>query len=262
MPQQNSHKFTFPQVCIVEASAGSGKTYALAKRYVQLLINPTLAPKDIPLRNILAITFSNKATMEMKARILDFLKKIALDKFSDISEKEELLSYLEVDFAVAQDKAVAIIEEIILNYNFFQVQTIDSFVNSILAGCAFKLGLSANFRIKTNARDYLSYGLDKLIDEAAADKGVRALFHDFLTQYLFLENRTGWFPKDDILDMIGSLFFKINRRGGYFLPGSMDAEGMLRGKKKLLLKMRELRKNWPVGAHKTFENKFTGKNGC
>jgi len=257
MPQQNSPKFKFPQVCIVEASAGSGKTYALAKRFVQLLINPTLAPNEIPLRNILAITFSNKATMEMKARILDFLKKIALDKFSDQKEKEELIASLEVDFAAAQKKALSIMEDIIFNYNFFQVQTIDSFVNAVLSGCAFKLGLSANFRIKTDAKEHFAYSLDKLIDAAATEEEVRAAFHDFITQYLYLENKTGWFPKDDILKISGDLFYKLNRLGGSFLPSHADAEKLISEKKKLLSKMRQLRKNWPKGVHKAFEKNFT-----
>jgi len=58
----------FPEVCIKEASAGSGKTYALAKRYIQLLINLSLELQEIPLRSILAITFTNKAAIEMKKR--------------------------------------------------------------------------------------------------------------------------------------------------------------------------------------------------
>ena len=94
--KQLPEAFRFPQVCIVEASAGAGKTYVLAQRYVQLLINPYLAPTEIPLDTILAITFTNKAAVEMKERILEFLKKIALDTFTDPQEKEKLLFLLGV----------------------------------------------------------------------------------------------------------------------------------------------------------------------
>ncbi len=187
--------FQFPQVCVVEASAGSGKTFELAKRYLQLLINPGLKIQEIPLRNILAITFSNKATIEMKQRILDFLKKIALDQFSSQEEKQEIFSGLGVEELLARKKAFLILDELFRNYNFFQVQTIDSFINAILSACAFRLDLSANFRIKTDALDYLAYGLDILIDRAATDKKVAKAFADFLKQYLSLENKTGWFPK-------------------------------------------------------------------
>jgi len=72
-----------PEVLVVEASAGSGKTYELAGRYLRLLFDPSLNTSEIPLKNILAITFTNKACLEMKARILQFLKQLALDGFDD-----------------------------------------------------------------------------------------------------------------------------------------------------------------------------------
>ena len=68
---------TAPEVCVVEASAGSGKTHALAMRYLALLLDDH--PIDeAKLRSILAITFTNKATVEMKRRILEYLKALAL----------------------------------------------------------------------------------------------------------------------------------------------------------------------------------------
>ena len=74
--------FQFPEVRVVEASAGSGKTYALAKRYVQLLLSSSLKNESMPIRTILAITFTNKAAYEMKTRIIEFLKLIAFQKLS------------------------------------------------------------------------------------------------------------------------------------------------------------------------------------
>ena len=112
-PQQSQ----FPQVLIVEASAGSGKTYALAKRYIQLLITPCLKPEEIPLNTILAITFTNKAAIEMKERILEFLKKIALDKFEDGKEKENFLASLHVDKEAARKKSYKIMDYFTTNYN-------------------------------------------------------------------------------------------------------------------------------------------------
>ena len=86
----SAQSFQFPEVRVVEASAGSGKTYALAKRYVQLLLNPALKEEQIPIRQILAITFTNKAAFEMKSRILEFLKRLAFNQF-DPKEAEEIL---------------------------------------------------------------------------------------------------------------------------------------------------------------------------
>ena len=153
----NSGPPELPSVHIVEASAGSGKTYALAKRYLGLLINPSLKPDQIPLETILAITFTNKAAAEMKERILEFLKKIALDKFSQPKEKADILASLAVEEGYARRKAFKIMDYLIRNYNFFGVQTIDSFINTILSGCAFKLDLTASFKTKKYYSHYISY---------------------------------------------------------------------------------------------------------
>ncbi len=243
-----------PQVCVVEASAGSGKTYALAKRYIKLLINPLLGPDAIPLQAILAITFTNKAAIEMKERIMEFLKKIALDAFSSRAEKEDILSSLGVEEAFARRKAGAIMDYVIRNYNFFQVQTIDSFINTILSGCAFKLDLSSAFKTKENYRDYLSFSLDRLIDKAACDKEVLGLFSGFITQYLFIENKAGWFPKQNILKALDSLFLKSNQYALEFAPSKTQAADLISQKKRILKLMRALREGLPEGVHKAFRN--------
>ena len=115
---KDSSLFTLPEVCIVEASAGSGKTYTLAKRYVQLLLDSRLKPEEIPLRNILAITFTRKAAAEMKERILEFLKKVALDRFSSEEELNEILASADKEFSCK--KAGRAMTHLIRNYNFFQ----------------------------------------------------------------------------------------------------------------------------------------------
>lgn len=250
-----------PQVFIVEASAGSGKTYALARRYLHLLINPNLKLQEIPLKTILAITFTNKAAIEMKERILEFLKDIVFDQFEDSEERTELLEYLGVDIAYAKSKAHLVMDEIIKNYNFFQVQTIDSFINAILSGCAFRLNLSAHFKIKNEYDEYLAYSLDKLIDRAAGDKKIMDLFDEYLKQYLYLENKASWFPKKDILSIISVLFDDSNVYGAAFQKYNLkDKNEIFLRRKKIIQLMQELRDNEPAGANqstfKAFKNKL------
>ena len=141
----------------------------------------------------------------MKGRILEFLKKIALKQLSKPQE-DDILKPLGLNCDQASKKAYAVMEGIIRHYNFFQVQTIDKFINALLSGCSFKIGLTANFKIKTNSKDYLARSLDQLIDRARDDKKVLKAFESFLHHYLYLENRSGWFPKDDILAIITTLF--------------------------------------------------------
>src|SRR5258707_1071724 len=126
-----------PQVLVVEASAGSGKTYALAKRYVQLALY-LAASQRVPIQSILAITFTNKATAEMKSRILDFLKRIALKQLSP-EESQEFLKPLGLNPDQASALSFTLMEDVIRQYHYFQVQTIDSFIKTLLAGCSFKI---------------------------------------------------------------------------------------------------------------------------
>lgn len=252
MKDKDLRLFQFPQVCLVEASAGSGKTYTLAKRYVQLLINPYLKPEEIPLNTILAITFTNKAATEMKERILEFLKKIALDKFESRQEKEDILSSLAVGKEHAHKKAYRIMDEVVKNYNFFQVQTIDSFINAILSGCAFKLNLSASFKTKEDYSEYLAYSLDILVDKAGYDKDILRLFQSFLRQYLYIENRTSWFPRQDILSIIISLFSKSNKYAGKFIRHRAGTEELFYQRTKISKLIKALRNQLPPGAHGAF----------
>lgn len=237
----------FPQVIVVEASAGSGKTFALAKRYLQLLINSYLKLEDIPLRNILAITFTNKATIEMKERILELLKKISLDVFSGEDEKKEILDTLGVDKKFAQDKAKLIMDELCKHYNFFQVQTIDSFINSLLVGCALNIERSASFKIKRDYFDYLAYCLDLVIEKARYSEEVFDFLEEFLEHYLFVENRNGWFPKEDILMLMQSLFQLSNKYGRTFQIYKGKSRDVIRKKKYIYQLIVELGDKLPQG---------------
>ena len=254
MNQLHTSNLTFPEVRIVEASAGSGKTYELAKRYIQLLINSNLRPDEIPLRNILAITFTHKATRQMRERILEQLKKIALDAFSSQSEKINLLGALGHKEEYLRERAFRILDYIIANYNFFQVKNIDSFINVILSGCASELNLSANFRIKENYSSYVSYALDECIDRANHDEQTAVIFGNFIRQYLFLENRTGWFPKNDIFDIISGMFSQINIYGGSFSGFPSSDNELIVLKQKIISMLKQIYEVRPEGMNKRFLN--------
>jgi ATP-dependent helicase/nuclease subunit A len=238
-----------PQVLCLEASAGSGKTYCLARRYVQLCLY-LADTQSVPIQSILAITFTNKATLAMKSRILDFLKRIALKKLKPF-ELEDIIRPLGLDEDRASALGLRLMNDIIRQYHYFQVQTIDSFVNILLVGCSFKIGLSARFKIQRNSREYLQLSLDELLDQAHSDEGIRKLFEDFVRQYLFLENRSGWFPKDDLLKVISELFRQYNTYQKPLLAyPSTDDPFVL--KRKILKLMHELKDLCPVQTSKRF----------
>ncbi|MFH1772078.1 MAG: UvrD-helicase domain-containing protein [Candidatus Omnitrophota bacterium] len=257
MSINQSQTISSPEVVIVEASAGSGKTYALAKRYIQLLINPGLKINQIPLQNILAITFTNKATIEMKERILELLKKIAFWSFSGVDEEKDMLSVLRVDREHAQSKASHIMDTIIRNYNSFQVYTIDSFINALLLGCAFHIDRSAHFSIKHDYSQYLSYCLDMVIDEAKSDKKVFEFFEEFLQHYIFVQHKTGWFPKDDILKFVKSLFNLSNKYGGSFGIYPADTADIMKSKALIYKQVKDFSEYFPEGINLTAKKSLT-----
>jgi len=245
MEHTHTNRAQFPEVVVVEASAGSGKTYALAKRYLGLLIHPALRTDRVLLRNILAITFTNKATVEMKERILEFLKRIALDAFEHLQQEEEIISALGIDKQSARKIANDTMETLIANYTFFQVQTIDSFINALLLGCAFTIDRSARFKIKQDYTQYVAYCLDTVIDLAANDPNILKLLEEFLEHYLFVENKNSWFPKKDILSSIQSLFKLRNKYGGVLRYYQYKSQDIIKQKAIIFDAIRQLSVDMP-----------------
>jgi len=237
----------FPQVVVAQASAGSGKTYALAKRYLQLLMQQDHDSELGRIRAILAITFTNKAMLEMKERILDFLKRIALDAFASREEEKDLLDFLGLTKPEAQERARRIMDTLICHYNYFQVKTIDSFINALLLGCALNIDRSASFQIKKDYRQHLSFCLDLVIEKALANKDIFNLLKEFLQHYLFLERRTGWFPRNDILELIQFIFRLTNQYGSMFRAQAGSGIEVMKAKRKLYRQISRLLECPPAG---------------
>ena len=242
----------------MDASAGSGKTYALAHRYIQLLLQKEASPDAI--RTILAITFTNMAAREMKERVLEFLKKIALDFFTDPGERDMIFSKIELDKPFAQIRAQKILDYIIHNYNFFQIQTIDSFVYLLLSGCAFRLGLPANFKLQENYQQLLLYSVDECIEKAARNVELREIIQEFLRQYVYIENKENWFPKRDILRLLQSLFSQMNVYGKDFAKSDWNVSQILERKRAIKNRVREFIQRYSQFLNGTFLNSL--KNFC
>ena len=119
---------------IYKASAGSGKTYTLVKEYVKRLItNKGLNPH----KSLLAITFTNKASAEMKSRIISTLFEFSkLDQ--NISHKSVLFRDIRVELGLEKNELSSIskriLTQIIHQYSFFSVSTIDKFIYKIIKG--------------------------------------------------------------------------------------------------------------------------------
>ena len=192
------------QIISIEASAGAGKTYSLAKRYISLLFEPSGQNR---VKNIIAVTFANKAALEMKSRVISYLKKAALSL-----DTENIFEGLNLTKSQIKEKSVRILNEILEDYDAFNISTIDSFKNRILKACAINLGLSPNFKIEDDYSQNLLFALDSFIENAAKSPQARALLENYVRQYLSVE-KSGWFPKNDIFNESAKVFEKSSHSG-------------------------------------------------
>lgn len=145
---------------VYKASAGSGKTFTLAVQYIKLLIEDPYA-----YRKILAVTFTNKATTEMKERILSQLYGIALgDKASD-GYLKEILKTTAKDAGEVRQAAKEALRNIIHDYSRFRIETIDSFFQSVMRNLSRELGLGANLSIELNNSEVLDDAVDTMIEK-------------------------------------------------------------------------------------------------
>lgn len=196
-----------PQITSVQASAGSGKTYSLAKRYIRLLFDYDGRESAVPLKNIIAVTFANKAAIEMKYRVIEYLKKAALSLDTDGIFDESGLSEKEIKV-----KSSEVLKEILSNYDNFNISTIDSFINSILKACAINIDISPNFQIEKDYSKNLKFALDSFLQLSSTSAKLRETLLQYISQYL-MSDKTGWFPKNDIYNEIEKVFKKAGNTG-------------------------------------------------
>ena len=198
----------FPQVTVLKASAGSGKTYSLTERFVQFLLSDKIPQNH--LRNILAITFSNNAAKEMKERILSWLKDIY---FGDPDKIEDLSEILSLKKEHLPSKAGAAIDEILKNYTEFQVKTIDSFMTSIYKASAIDLGYSPDFEIVMAPENIMAYAFNRFL-RRVREGTQEAEFLERLLDIILRSKREEaaylWDPSKDFLEETVELYYKLS----------------------------------------------------
>lgn len=149
-----------PRLLVYKASAGSGKTFTLAVQYIRQLIEDPYS-----YRRILAVTFTNKATTEMKERILSQLYGIATSLKSSDGYLKEIMKTSDKSVDEIRKAADTALKNIIHDYSRFRIETIDSFFQSVMRNLARELELGANMTIELNNGDVLSDAVDSMIEK-------------------------------------------------------------------------------------------------
>lgn len=214
---------------LYRASAGSGKTFRLARDYVFLLLkNPDL------FRNILAVTFTNKAADEMKGRILKKLFEMSSSEnetdYTDYFVNEKGLSRVEV-----KERSGRILKSILHQYSYFSVQTIDSFFQKVIRGFIRELGLPYNYTIELNHDRVLDMAVDTLIREADENPELRS----WLVQYANMKILEGnsWNFRRNLVQMGKEYFTEKVKALGDEMMNSIQSRGFLKSYRDELRKL-------------------------
>ena len=187
---------------ILQASAGSGKTFSLAAHYLTLLFSG-----ENKYREILAVTFTNKATEEMKTRILEVLKGFAM---GDTTKKIDdyrvivLAAHPGINAEELKVKADKVYRKILHDYSRFAVSTIDGFVQKVIRGFAFELGLNADYTLEMN--------YDKVKDELVQKLDESLNHNQQLLQWIIdlalerIGDNKSWNYKSELINLISEVF--------------------------------------------------------
>ncbi|SHF78783.1 ATP-dependent exoDNAse (exonuclease V) beta subunit (contains helicase and exonuclease domains) [Flavobacterium fluvii] len=197
-----------PSFSIYDASAGSGKTYALVKEYLKIIL---VAHKNDAYRNILAITFTNKAVHEMKSRIVGNLSEFAKDEPSQKAQDlmQDLAKETELSIIQIKTKSQQIIKHIIHNYAAFDISTIDKFTHKVIRAFAHDLGLPMTFEVTLDTENLLIEAVDAIIAQAGEDETLTKLLIDFTMEKT--DDDKSWDISREILET-GRLVLNENNR--------------------------------------------------
>lgn len=184
---------------VYKASAGSGKTFTLASEYITLVVKN---PQDY--KKILAVTFTNKATQEMKTRILSQLYGIAHKLPDSQAYYEQVSQKTGFPEQTIRENAAEALSLLTHHYNEFRVQTIDAFFQSVLRNLARELNLTANLRIDLNDEQVEAQAVDELINSLEEGEEILSWIRDYIDKNI--EDDKGWNVIGQIKDFGKNIF--------------------------------------------------------
>ncbi|MEE1098113.1 MAG: UvrD-helicase domain-containing protein [Bacteroidales bacterium] len=178
------------------ASAGSGKTFRLTVEYISKLLKDPYSYKTT-----LAVTFTNKATNEMKSRILSVLWSIIFNPEDVKDEIKEIEKELGHSFSQSEkDNAKKALDLILHDYHHFWIETIDSFFQRVLRNMAKEVGVSSGFEILLNDEEYLKRVIEELKEDAEVNPQLKKCLNDLIQSRI--QEGKKWNYETDMLDFV------------------------------------------------------------
>jgi ATP-dependent exoDNAse (exonuclease V) beta subunit len=168
---------------VINASAGSGKTYALVQRLLMICLRYPNQQQSI--RNILALTFTNKAANEMKERILSWLGNFSKNNFAENGDLKNIQKAFEqeglkITIDELHHRSKKMLDYVLHNYSTLNIGTIDRFNSRLVRSFSYELGLAKNFNLEIEAEPFLIEAVDKMLDQIGENDVISNSFMDYV----------------------------------------------------------------------------------
>ncbi|MBP2618845.1 UvrD-helicase domain-containing protein [Chryseobacterium jejuense] len=168
---------------VINASAGSGKTYALVQRLLMICLRYPNQQQSI--RNILALTFTNKAANEMKERILSWLGNFSASNYAENADLKNIQKAFEeqglkITIDELHHRSKRLLDHILHNYSTLNIGTIDRFNSRLVRSFSYELGLAKNFNLEIEAEPFLIEAVDKMLDQIGENDTISNSFMDYV----------------------------------------------------------------------------------
>lgn len=227
-----------PAFSIYDASAGSGKTFTLVKEYLKIIL---LSKKEDAYKNILAITFTNKAVGEMKSRVVETLSQFAADEpnAKALAVMNAIVQETGLSVQEINQKSKAIIRNIIHNYAAFDISTIDKFTHKVIRTFAHDLNLPSTFEVSLETDNLLQEAIDAIIAQAGDDEMLTRLLVDFTLEKT--DDDKSWDVTRDIKE-ISKLLTNENNRNEIVHFKDKQIPEFIDLKKKVIEKIKSIEK--------------------
>ena len=242
------------ELLVYKASAGSGKTFTLAVEYIKHLIENPRA-----YRQILAVTFTNKATAEMKERIVQQLYGI----WKGDQDSEAYLNRIREDLGdniptdELRKRAGMALQYMLHDYSRFRVETIDSFFQSVMRNLARELELTPNLNIELNNTEVLDEAVDSLIEKLTPDAPVMGWLLDYINERIADDKR--WNVSDEIKAFGRNIFDESYLEKGGMLRECLKEPKLMKLYKEALKELETEALEQMKGFYEQFEGELEGR---
>jgi ATP-dependent helicase/nuclease subunit A len=212
---------------IIHASAGSGKTHFLTEFYLKTIIKE---PVDY-FGQILAVTFTNRATAEMKRRILYELDRLAKNEPSDYLQL--LINSTGYQESQIRGKCALIKRNILHDYSWFSVETIDSFFQRIIRGFTHEIGVPGNYLIELETQPVLEFAVDRLLNEVNTDSENLSWLVNYAGDRI--QQGKAWEIRNSLIDLGAEIFReKFNENASGIIAAVSDRKELNRFRNDLM----------------------------